>query len=113
NDAPTLAPVCLALLGVATIYRHNGYGGYAVAGLALGLACATKYTAGILVLTIVAAGLATPVPGPRVRGLLLAGVLALAGFVVANPFSVLDLSACREGLSHQSEASGDGGGKLG
>ena len=32
NDAPTLAPVCLALLGVATIYRHNGYGGYAVAG---------------------------------------------------------------------------------
>ena len=32
NDAPTLAPVCLALLGVATIYRHNGYGGYAIAG---------------------------------------------------------------------------------
>jgi dolichyl-phosphate-mannose-protein mannosyltransferase len=113
NDAPTLAPVCLALLGVATIYRHNGYGGYALAGLALGVACATKYTAGILVLTIVAAALATPTPGPRFRGLVLAGALALAGFVVANPYSVLDLSAFREGLSHQSEASGDGGGKLG
>ena len=113
NDAPTLAPACLALLGVATIYRHNGYGGYAIAGLALGLACATKYTAGILVLTIVAAGLATPVPGPRLRGLLLAGVLALVGFVAANPFAVLDWDAFRDGLSHQSEASGDGGGKLG
>jgi len=113
NDAPTLAPACLALLGVATIYRHNGYGGYAIAGLALGVACATKYTAGILVLTIVAAALATPVPGPRIRGLLLAGVLALVGFVVANPFAVLDFDAFRDGLSHQSEASGDGGGKLG
>ena len=106
-------PVCLALLGVATIYRHNGYGGYAVAGLALGLACATKYTAGILVLTIAAAALATPVPGPRLRGLVLAGVLALAGFLAANPYALLDVSAFREGLSHQSEAAGDGGGKLG
>ena len=113
NDAPTLAPACLALLGVAAIYRSNGYGGYAIAGLALGVACATKYTAGILVLTIVAAALATPVPGPRLRGLLLAGVLALAGFVAANPFAVLDFAAFRDGLSHQSEASGDGGGKLG
>ncbi len=113
NDAPTLAPVCLALLGVATIFRHNGYGGYAIAGLALGVACATKYTAGILVLTIAAAALATPVPGPRLRGLLLAGVLALVGFVIANPFAVLDWDAFRDGISHQSEASGDGGGKLG
>jgi len=113
NDVPTLAPACLALLGVATIYRHNGYGGYALAGLALGVACATKYTAGILVLTIAAAALATPLEGPRLRGLLLAGVLAVAGFLVANPFALLDLDAFREGLTHQSEASGDGGGKLG
>ena len=115
NDAPTLAPACLALVGVAMIYRGNGYGGYAIAGLALGVACATKYTAGILVLTIVAAALATPTPGRAgpIRGLLLAGALALVGFVVANPFAVLDFSAFRDGLSHQSEASGDGGGKLG
>jgi hypothetical protein len=115
NDAPTLAPVCLALLGVATIYRHNGYGGYAIAGLALGVACATKYTAGILVLTIIAAALATPVRGRagRVHGLLLAGVLALAGFLIANPFALLDFDAFRDGLSHQSEASGDSAGKLG
>jgi hypothetical protein len=113
NDVPTLAPVCAALVGVATIYRHNTLVGYAVAGFALGLACATKYTAGILVLTIVAAALVSERPGPRIRGLLLAGVLALAGFLLANPYALLDFSAFREGLSHQSEASGDGGGKLG
>ena len=33
--------------------------------------------------------------------------------MVANPYAVLDSSAFRDGLSHQSEASGDGGGKLG
>jgi hypothetical protein len=113
NDAPTLAPACLALLGVAIVFRDNRLGGYALAGAAVGVACATKYTAGILVVTIAGAALATPVPGPRLRGLLLAGVLALAGFLIANPYALLDLDAFREGLRHQSEASGDGGGKLG
>jgi hypothetical protein len=113
NDVPTLAPVCLSLVGVAIVYARGSLGGYALAGLGLGLACATKYTAGILVLTIAAAALATPAGGPRLRGLGLAAALALVGFVAANPYAVLDFSAFRDGLSHQSEASGDGGGKLG
>ena len=33
--------------------------------------------------------------------------------MVANPYALLDFDAFRDGLSHQSEASGDGGGKLG
>jgi 4-amino-4-deoxy-L-arabinose transferase-like glycosyltransferase len=49
NDVPTLAPVCLALVGVAGIHRGGGLGQYALAGAAVGVACATKYTAGILV----------------------------------------------------------------
>ncbi len=111
NDAPTLAPVCLALLGVATIYRHGTWTGYALAGIGLGLACATKYTAGILVLTIAAAALTAP--RRRITGLAAAGGLALLAFVVANPYAVLDFDAFRDGLQQQSEASGDGGGKLG
>ena len=111
NDVPTLAPVCLALLGVAAIYRQGSWPGYALAGVGLGLACATKYTAGILVLTIAAAALLAP--RRRFAGLALAGALALVAFVAANPFAVLDFDAFRDGLSHQSEASGDGGGKLG
>ena len=56
-------------------------------------------------LTLVAAAV-SPAPGgaaARLRGLLLAGVLALAAFVVANPYALLDYDAFRDGLSHQSE----------
>jgi hypothetical protein len=116
NDVPTLAPVCLTLLGVATIYRHNELRGYALAGAALGVACAFKYTAGIMLVTVVAAALVTPAADgamSRARGLVVAGALALAGFLVANPFALLDFDAFSEGIRHQSEASGDGGGKLG
>ena len=38
---------------------------------------------------------------------LLAGVVALAAFVVANPYAILDFDAFRDGLSHQSDAAGD------
>ena len=116
NDAPTLAPVCAALLGVATIVRRNSLAGYALAGAALGLACATKYTAGILVLPIAAAAVATTAPGGalvRARGLALAAVLALGSFLLANPFALLDFEDFRAGLDQQAAASGDGGGKLG
>ena len=49
----------------------------------------------------------------RVGGLALAGVLALAAFLIANPFALLDFDSFRDGLSEQSAASSDGGGKLG
>jgi hypothetical protein len=111
NDVPAVAGVCLTLLGVAGIHRHGRLRDYALAGAALGLACATKYTAGILLVTVLAAGLLAP--GRRVRGLALAGVLALLAFLAANPYALLDFDAFREGISRQSEASGDGGGKLG
>ena len=113
NDVPAVAGVCLTLVGVAGIYRRNRLRDYALAGAALGLACATKYTAGILLVTVVAAGLLAPVAGARVRGLALAGALALVAFLVANPYAVLDFAAFRADMSRQSESSGDGGGKLG
>jgi hypothetical protein len=55
-----------------------------------------------------------PVPvDRRVGGLAVAGVLALGAFLVANPYALLDFDTFRDGLQKQSEASGDGGGKLG
>jgi hypothetical protein len=113
DDAPTLAPVCLTLLGVASIYRHNRARDYALAGLGLGIACAFKYTAGVVILSVIAAALVSPTAGARVRGLVVAGACALVGFLVFNPFALLDFSAFRDGLQHQSETSSDGGGKLG
>ena len=117
NDVPTLAGVCLALWGAAGILRHGRMRDYLVAGLGLGLACATKYTGGIVLLPIVAAaGAQFAAGGGRagaLRGILIVGVAALGSFFLANPYSLLDFSSFWEGLTHQSDASGDAAGKLG
>jgi hypothetical protein len=108
NDVPALAPLCLSLVGIAGVYRHGRLADYALAGAALGVACATKYTAGIIVLCLLAAARER-----RLAGLALAGALAAVAFVVANPYALLDWETFRDGLQQQSEASSDGGGKLG
>jgi len=124
NDMPALAPLCLSLVGAAGVYRDGRLRDYALAGAALGVACATKYTAGIVLLCLLGAAKSSPrgsdsVGSPRreartpVHGLALAGALAVAGFVVANPYALFDLQLFREGLELQSQASSDGGGKLG
>ncbi len=140
NDVPTLAPLTLSLVGTAGVLRTGRARHYLIAGVGLGLGCATKYTAGIALLPLLAAaaaqylaptppsaeadtGAATPGPQPRVRsapsgrpvaiGLALAGVAALAAFVVAYPYSVLDFHAFEQGIAHQSSLSGETQGKLG
>jgi hypothetical protein len=115
NDVPTLAPVCLALVGIAGVHSRGRLGDYALAGAGIGLACATKYTGGIVLTALLAATLVGPGQSDlrRVTGIVLAGVLALAFFLTANPFALLDFDAFRDGLSEQSAASSDGGGKLG
>jgi hypothetical protein len=118
NDVPTLAPICLSLWGTAGILRGGRIGHYALAGFGLGLACATKYTGGIVLLPLLAAA-ATKVSDPNVArrdaiaGLLLAGVLAVAAFFAANPYAFIDHGAFHEGLRHQSQAADDALGKLG
>jgi hypothetical protein len=115
NDVPTLAPVCLTLVGVAGVYTRGRITDYALAGAGLGLACATKYTGGIVLLPLLAATLAGAgvSDARRVGGLVLACVLAGAFFLTANPYALLDFDAFRDGLTEQSAASSDGGGKLG
>jgi 4-amino-4-deoxy-L-arabinose transferase-like glycosyltransferase len=117
NDVPTTAGVCLALWGAAGVLRFGRARDYVFAGIGLGLACATKYTGGIVLLSIVgAAGAQFAVSsgkGFAIRGLAIAAGTALAVFVIANPYALLDFSAFTEGLTHQSDASGDAAGKLG
>ncbi|HSZ68766.1 MAG TPA: glycosyltransferase family 39 protein [Solirubrobacteraceae bacterium] len=118
NDVPTLAPLTLSLLGTAGVLRSGRPRWYLLAGLGLGLGCATKYTAGIVLLPLLAAAAARYLDEPRrgarvLVGLALAGIAALAAFVVANPYAVLDLHNFEQGIAHQSAVSAEAEGKLG
>ena len=94
NDVPTLAPICLALWGAAGVLRFGRDRDYLIAGLGLGLAAATKYTGGIVLLPLLAAIAAQFLaPGghlPARRGALIALGASVAGFLVANPYALLD-----------------------
>ncbi len=112
NDALALAPAALSLVGAAGVLRHGRARDYALAGVGLGLACSTKYTAGIVFLPLVAAAALAPTPRRRAaRNLALAIGAALVVALAANPYAVLDAPAFLSGLSHQAAASGVG--KLG
>lgn len=110
NDAPTLAPVALGLWASAGVLRHGRDRDYLVAGLAVGLAAAMKYTGGIVLLPVlVAAVIQSAQPGgrvPAVRGTMLAFVAFAAGFVAANPYALLNFDDFWFGIAHQSSAAG-------
>ena len=108
NDMPALAPLCLSLVGAAGVYRDGRLRDYALAGAALGVACATKYTAGIVLLCLLgAAAILASWLGfrwdsrrgsdSRAPRAVLAGALAVAGFVVANPYALFDLERSATG----------------
>ena len=112
NDTPALAPVALALYGVAGILRpgprpHRR--DYVIAGVGIGLAAAIKYTGGITVVCLLAAAAcdcAGGAPGVALRRTALAVGCALAAFVAANPFSVLDFPAFHAGITTQQALAG-------
>ncbi len=104
NDVPAMSAVCLALLATARVLRRGWALDYALAGAAVGLAAATKYTAGLALLPLVFATLASPHrSGRRLLGGLGAALLA---FLLVNPYALLDLSEFRAGLSGQAGLSG-------
>jgi 4-amino-4-deoxy-L-arabinose transferase-like glycosyltransferase len=141
NDVPTLAPLTLSLLGSAGVLSKGRRRDYALAGIGLGLACATKYTAGIALVPLLAASAARLLGGARGAGegelagarerrpwparidggaaaaagigLVLAALLAFAAFFAANPFWLLDYKAFHAELVHQSSLSAEAQGKLG
>ncbi len=119
NDVPTLAPLTLSLLGTAGVLRKGRIRDYLIAGVGLGLACASKYTAGIVLVPLATAVVvryldSEPAAQRRIAiGLLLSGIAALVAFLVANPYALLDYASFHAGLVHQSTLSGEAQGKLG
>jgi hypothetical protein len=119
NDAATLLPLTLSLLGSAGVMQDGRKRDYALAGIGLGLACASKYTAGIAIVPLAAAVAAhylasTPGAGRRVlEGMLIAAGCALGAFLLANPYALLDFQRFHSELVHQSSLSEEAQGKLG
>src|SRR5271166_3895639 len=119
NDAPTLAPLTLSLLGTAGVLRKGRLRDHLLAGVGLGLACASKYTAGIVLVPLVAAIAARYLQGGphaarrALAGIALAGLSALACFLLANPYALLDYHSFHFELVHQSTLSAEAQGKLG
>ncbi|HEV3229347.1 MAG TPA: glycosyltransferase family 39 protein [Solirubrobacteraceae bacterium] len=117
NDVPVLAPLTLSLVGTARVLRLGRPLDYLLAGVGLGVACATKYTAGIVLAPLLAAA-AVQFMAPGGRRLALAGVgiaaaAAVASFLIANPYAIGDFQTFKGGLSHQSSVAGAEAGKLG
>ena len=126
NDVPTLVGLTLSLLGTAGVLRRGRMTDYLLAGVGLGLAAATKYTAGVVLLPLLAAAVAQyrdarpganrgPVDERRTErdgtprtsrevaiGMGLALLAALAAYLIANPYSLLDFHAFRAELELQS-----------
>jgi Dolichyl-phosphate-mannose-protein mannosyltransferase len=142
NDVPTLAPLTLSLLGSAGVLTKGRKRDYLIAGVGLGLACATKYTAGIAAVPFAAAlvvralgrgegperdqaphrdGARDRAEAPGRSKLLLRAALGVAlmvlaaavAFFVANPYSLLDYKSFHAELVHQSTLSAEAQGKLG
>ena len=116
NDVVTLAPVAVALIGALLVYERGRWVDYALCGGAVGVATATKYTAGAMLLTLaVAAGLRVLRDRGELRralaGCALAGAAFLALFLILNPYALLNLQEVRRQLKGQSGQAASG--KLG
>lgn len=119
NDAFTLAPLTLSLLGSAGVLCNGRKRDYAIAGIGLGLGCAGKYTAGIAIVPLFAAVAARYLQSPRddarrlIGGIGISGGCAIAAFLIANPYALLDFSRFHSDLVHQSSLAEEAQGKLG
>ncbi len=116
NDVPALLPLAASVYGSAGVLTRGRPGDYVLAGAGLGLAVATKYTAGIVILPLlVAAAWRLADRGeraPAALGLAVAGGVAALAFVVANPHALLSFGEFWADVEKQESAAGDLG-KLG
>jgi len=93
SNVPAMAAACVCLIGVAGVLRRGGARDYVLAGLGLGVAAATKYIDGVVLVPLVVAAFLAPREGDALtlrRGLLTALGLAALAFFACNPYALID-----------------------
>jgi 4-amino-4-deoxy-L-arabinose transferase-like glycosyltransferase len=116
NDVVTMAPVTVALVACLLVYEQGRWGHWILAGAAIGVAIATKYTAGAMLVTLgIAAVLRVLADRGELKrallGLVVAGAACGSAFALLNPFAIIDHSAALGQIGGQSGQAASG--KLG
>lgn len=92
TDIPLTFFVTLTLLLSLAAHEKNRLGAFALAGAAAGLAAATKYNGGLaIVLPLLAVWMAVPAKPSRIAAAWAVVAAAAAAFLLAAPYTVLDL----------------------
>jgi len=92
NNVPATAAALVSLIGTAGILRRGATRDYLLAGAFVGVAAATKYLDGIVVVPMLLATLVAPRGGGNpspAKALAIAAGAAAAAFVLCNPFAAI------------------------
>ncbi|HEX4717469.1 MAG TPA: glycosyltransferase family 39 protein [Thermoleophilaceae bacterium] len=115
TDVGVLAPVALSIVGSVLAWEDGRLRWWVLAGAAAGVAVGFKYTAGLVLLPLAVAAVASLVRGGRASfrkvalGAVAAGLAALLAFFVTNPYFFFEFSDAHRQLSAQATTAGDFG----
>jgi hypothetical protein len=103
NDGPGVLPCALALWASAIVLRTGSTRALLAGGAAVGFAASLKYSDGAVVIALVAAAFLSPALSFKhaLKGLVLAGAVALAVVIVTNPYLFADWGTFTHDLDRQ------------
>jgi 4-amino-4-deoxy-L-arabinose transferase-like glycosyltransferase len=115
TDVGTFLPVAIAMYGALRVYERGRLRDYLISGAGIGLATGFKYTAGLVLLPLVVAGLVRVfrdesgplLKRPAVRYLIAGGALSAVVFFITTPFALVHPHDTLYQLRLQAQAAGE------
>jgi hypothetical protein len=102
NDGPGMLPCALTLWCSAIVLRTGSRKALLAGGAAVGAAASFKYSNGAIVVALIAAAFLSPLTARQaLKGLVFAGLIALAFVIVTNPYLFPDWGGFTHDLDRQ------------